>query len=254
MKNIVRPFYRALGYYPANIAGRDYKLDPYHINFWRKASKQEWEPNTYKILSQLLNSDSVYFDIGAWIGPTVLHAAKICKHVVCFEPDPTAYKYLRFNIDLNELQNVTSYSIALGDTLSVSKMSSFGHKLGDSMTSLLDKNPRGNTVDVLQMPWDTFMDAAKVEKIDLLKMDIEGGEFALLPTLKAYIDKNKPTMYLSTHSPYLDQADRKPKMQELVDILKAYKTCLNDEMEEIDINQLTTDDGINNFNSYVFMD
>lgn len=252
MRKLFEVLHRTRGYYSATIAGQRYKLDPYHLKFWRKAAKGRWEPSTFKILSTLLDKDSVYCDVGAWIGPTVLYAARICKHVYCFEPDPNAYRYLCWNVSLNHLQNVSTFSVALGDSSSVTKMSSFGSSLGDSMTSFIHKDPQGQTVDVLKLPWDLFLEASRLERIDLLKIDIEGGEFVLLPAIRDYLAETKPTLYLSTHAGFLDAADRKPAMENLLEILNVYPVCLTDELEEIDKDDLLSDEAVNGFKSYVF--
>ena len=241
------------GYMDAAIAGYDYKVDPYHPAFWQKAIAGTWEPNTYKILSHYLHQDSNYCDIGAWIGPTVLHAAKVAKKVVCFEPDPTAYRYLRWNIDLNQLKNVTSYSFALAETTAIARMASHRGKPGDSMTSLLFDN-EGSGVDVLTLQWQQFLEMSPVNQFDFLKIDIEGGEFQLMSSLAAYLTSHKPVLYLSTHAPLLEPSERLAKMQALVDILRIYNKCLDDNLNEIDIGALVSEDGLNNFRSYVFTD
>ncbi len=250
-----KPFevlHRARGYYSATIAGQHFRLDPYHLKFWRKAKSGRWEPDTFKILSALLDKDSVYVDIGAWIGPTVLYAARLCKHVYCFEPDPNAYRFLCWNVALNELHNVTTISAALGDKLAVTRMTSFGDSLGDSMTSLINRNPQGKTVEVLKFPWQTFLEASGLERPDLLKIDIEGGEFILLPAIRDYLAMHKPTLYLSTHAGYLDPEERRAAMESIIDILQVYRVCLDEHLEEIDPSDLLSDKAINDFKSFVF--
>jgi len=240
------------GYMDAAIAGYQYKVDPYHTVFWEKAVSGTWEPNTYKILTHFLNKNSNYCDIGAWIGPTVLHASQLAKNVICFEPDPTAYRYLRWNIDLNQLKNVTSYSFALAEKTSISRMASHRGKPGDSMTSLLFDN-EGSGVDVLTLQWQQFLDMSPVNHFDFLKIDIEGGEYQLLPNLADYLSEHKPIIYLSTHAPLLEPEQRLQKMQALVDILKVYGQCFDDNLQAIDINELVSDDALNNYRSYVFV-
>ena len=253
VKTIGKAYYRALGYYPITINGLKFKIDPYHFYFWRNAAKGQWEAQTYIILSRFLNADSVYCDVGAWIGPTVIYAAKICEQVICFEPDPVAYRFLNWNIELNKLHNVTSFSVALSTRTSIQRMSSFGNKLGDSATSLLNNDQGERGVDVLTLSWDAFIDISKMKKSDFIKIDIEGGEFALLPTLKDYISRYKPIIYLSTHAPLLDSDLRRAKMQQIVDILCMYKKCLNEKLEIVDIHELTSERAINQFRSYLFI-
>ena len=253
-KNLaLRDSYLVQGYMQANIAGYNFKLDPYHVDFWEKAASGSWEPNTYKILSHFLNENSNYCDIGAWIGPTVLHAAQCAKNVVCFEPDPTAYRYLRWNIDLNNLKNVTSYSLALAESMSISRMASHRGKPGDSMTSLLFDN-QGSGVDVLTLEWEQFLSLSPINQFDFLKIDIEGGEYQLLPSLKNYLQTHKPILYLSTHAPLLDEPQRREKMQSLIEVLSVYGQCLDDNLQPIEIETLVSEDALNHFRSYIFME
>jgi FkbM family methyltransferase len=249
-----RTYYRALGYYPISINGLKFKVDPYHFSFWRKAAKGRWEPNTYAIISKFINVDSVYCDVGAWIGPTVIYAAKQCKQVICFEPDPIAYRYLLWNIELNELQNVTSFSIALATRTAIQRMANFGSNLGDSSTSLLNDNQEKTGVDVLTLTWKAFIDFYNIHKIDFLKIDIEGAEFDLIPTLKDYISVYKPIVYLSTHAPLLDVSLRNAKMQQIIDVMGIYKKWLNENFKQVDISELSSEDALNHFYSYIFMD
>ena len=254
VKTIDKACFRALGYYPTSINGLKFKLDPYHIGFWRTVAKGRWEPHAYTIMSKFLNVDSIYCDVGAWIGPTVIYAARICKQVICFEPDPIAYRYLRWNIELNDLFNVTSFNIALANRIAIRRMSSFGGDLGDSMTSLLNDNQANKGIDTLTLTWDVFIDISKIDKIDFLKIDIEGGEFELLPTLKDYLSLHKPIVYLSTHVPFLDVNLRKDKMQQIIEVMGIYKKCLNENLMLVDIDELNDEDAQNHFCSYIFMD
>ena len=168
MVNIIKAFgkslFRAIGYYPARVGGLKLKCDPYHIGFWRAVSNNRWEPDTYKILSRYLNDGTVYCDIGAWIGPTALYAAKKCRRVICFEPDPVAYRYLLWNIQINCLDNAMPFNVALSDRDGLAKMGNYGEGFGDSMTSILDAGRKGGTTDVLGMTWETWMEFARPGK------------------------------------------------------------------------------------------
>lgn len=254
VKKIADAYYRALGYYPITINHSKFKLDPYHTKFWARAAKGRWEPHTFKILETFLNTDSVYCDVGAWIGPTVIYAAKKCRKVICFEPDPVAYRYLCWNIELNELDNVIPFNIALADDTAIQRMSSFGDGPGDSMTSLLNEDREKKGVFVLTLTWEAFNKLFKTEKVDFLKIDIEGSEFALLPTLKGYLSSHKPIVYLSTHAPFLDARSRREKLRQIIDVMGIYKKCLDEHLRPINIRELEGEDAMNNFCSYIFTD
>lgn len=253
-KSIIKAYYRTLGYFPISIDGLHFKCDPSHLGFWRNASKGRWEPETFKILSKFLNLNSIYCDIGSWIGPTAIYAAKKCRQVICFEPDPIAYRYLLWNIELNELSNVSPFNLALASQDGLVKMSSMGKELGDSMTSLLNADRKERAIDVLALTWETWVEISKVEKIDFFKIDIEGGEFAFLPTIRDYLSTHKPIVYLTIHSPFVDAALRREQVQRIVEVMNIYNRCLNEKLEPVSISQLSSEDALTQFCSYVFMD
>lgn len=255
LKSLGKAWFRAVGYYPVCIGKEKFKVDPDHIGFWRGAAQGRWEPHTFAILSKFLGGGSVYCDVGAWIGPTVLYAARLCRRVVCFEPDPIAYRYLRWNIELNDLRNVDSFSFALSDRTALQRMSSRGGRLGESTTSaLFDDSPNSRQIEVPALTWAAIRDLTRIERIDFLKIDIEGGEFALLPTLGGYLAKHKPVVYLSTHAPFLEAGLRERAMRQVADALAVYTTCLHNDMTPADPRDLTRGAALEHCRSYLFLD
>ena len=55
-------------------------------------------------LSLLKIKPKIFIDIGAWIGPYTLVAAKLGMRVFAFEPDKIAFEVLKKNIQLNEFK------------------------------------------------------------------------------------------------------------------------------------------------------
>lgn len=225
--------YRARGHYAGTLGGTPFRLDPYHSKFWRRAGSGRWEPETFAALDAHLHPDADYLDIGAWIGPTVLYAAKKARHVWCFEPDPTAFRHLAWNIEMNGLRNVSAYAVALSDRFGAARMASFGGEPGDSMTSLLNAGGSGG-MDVLTIAWEDFAAATDLSGVSLVKMDIEGAEFDVLPALLPWLRAARPALYLSTHAPFLDADTRAEKMRDLLGALDFYATCRDETGAKVD--------------------
>ena len=225
--------YRARGFCPATLAGEPFRLDPYHSTFWRKAAAGLWEPETFAVLSDHLDKAHDYLDIGAWIGPTVLFGARKARHVWCFEPDPTAFRALAWNIDLNDMDNVSAFAAALSDDVGMTRMASFGGEKGDSMTSLLNADGAAGS-DVLTIGWDHFAGSVDLSGVSLVKMDIEGAEFDVLPSLIPWLKQQRPALYLSTHAPFLDEATRAARMAELARSLSFYDLCRGETGQTVD--------------------
>lgn len=243
---------RLRGYYPVRIGGRDFLCDPNHISFWQKVSGNSWEPHTFAILDKLTSSSSTYCDIGAWIGPTVLYAARSCRRVFCMEPDRAAYMYLLQNIKLNKLDNVMPFHFALAPEERIGRMASPRGKQGDSMTSLLTPD-RANSMEVLCISWSGWLNLLGNPVIDSLKMDIEGGEFALLPTMAQYLRENRPGFYLSLHPHLLKEQARHRAMEEVVDVLACYGHFYDRRGEKRPLSSLLNEQTVNKGSSCLLM-
>ncbi|MFY2824719.1 FkbM family methyltransferase [Ruegeria sp. MALMAid1280] len=235
-------FYRARGYYAGNLNGEPFRLDPYHSKFWRKASVGAWEPETFAVLDKYLAPDSDYLDIGAWIGPTVLYGARRARHVWCFEPDPTAFRHLAWNLDLNDIRNVSAFGVALSDQFGVARMASVRGEPGDSTSSLLHDGAHGS--DALTVAWDQFEAVNNLSGVSLVKMDIEGAEFFVLPTLLPFLQKHRPALLLSLHSPLLTEADRLQKTEKLIKQLGFYSNILDERAQPVETTHLLSQNGL----------
>lgn len=251
VKAVQEAYCRSRGYYAQTIAGMPLKVAPYHIPFWRKASRGRWENETFEILAKYLRPDATYVDIGAWIGPTVLYASRRCRRVICFEPDPAAYRLLRWNLELNNASNVTALNLGVSDRSQMVRMASFGGSAGDSMTSMI--NPDANNgFEALVLDWNLITAICPLEDVSLVKLDIEGGEFVVVPALCDWLRENQVPLYLSTHAPFLPAEERKSRMQALVDALSFYGTCRDESLKPIDRSDLTSDALLAEFGAYVF--
>lgn len=222
------PSEKAQGYLDVSIDDFDFKCNLENRHFWRRVLSNDWESETFAILKRYLRPELTFYDVGAWIGPTTLYASALCHRVIAFEPDTSAYRHLLHNLELNQIQNVTSFNVALAQPEGIRPAGSFGGYLGDSMTSLV------YTPDVADVPMTQFV-CLNLEQLierlelpvpDFIKIDIEGGEFDLLPAISDLLLRFRPVLYLSLHEPYLPEAEREAAMNALVVLLEPIYTTL----------------------------
>jgi len=251
LTRVRKAIYRARGHYPGRLGGVPFRLDPYHSKFWRRAGASAWEPETFAVLDAHLAADADYLDIGAWIGPTVLYAAKKARHVWAFEPDATAFRHLAWNIELNGLRNISALPVALSTRTGVARMASFGGEAGDSMTSLLNAEAAGGS-DVVTLGWDSFAADADLSRVSLVKIDVEGAEFGLLPALRSWLEAHRPALYLSTHAPYLAEDERAAQMAALAETLSFYASCRDETGAPVTAEALTAGDALARFRTFLF--
>lgn len=167
--------------------------------FWKSMEDGFWEPGTLRFIRSRGTTEAVFVDVGAWIGPTTLVAAATGMKVYAFEPDPVAFSALRKNVALNPQLNEqisisnTAFYWKTGHT-ELHKM----HALGDSQSSLL--GPKNNSgIRVGTINGEEFLSNVQVPEGSIIKLDIEGGEYALVPKLVKVIVKKRLTCLLSTH-------------------------------------------------------
>jgi len=186
------------------------------IAFWEEFMSEREEDT--KIMSRYLSKDYSYLDIGAWIGSTVLYGSQMAKKCYAFEPDPIAFKILENNILANpNITNIKSYSKAIADHTGKIQIGS-NTNMGDSMSSILF-NKNALCVDCVSL--NTFFKDEDIQDCNFIKMDIEGGEFSVLPASKDFLQQIKPTLYLSLHTPWF--SDKKLFLETIMDSISFYK-------------------------------
>ncbi|MCE7991001.1 MAG: FkbM family methyltransferase [Roseivirga sp.] len=173
-------------------------------DYWQAVADGSWEPNTFKILNRFIKNDS-FLDIGAWIGSVSLYAAFTAKNVYSFEPDPIAVRELKENLSLNpvlkkKIDLVEKAVTADGENLNIYCRNNFG----DSASSMLSRSwDKGAQVEVEALLLEDFIKEKDIQDIGLIKVDIEGGEFSVIPAIQNVLKTYQPTLYLSFHFPYL---------------------------------------------------
>lgn len=166
-----------------------------HDWFWKQFADGTWEPSTFRIFDKFLTPESTMLDIGAWIGPTALYAAKRVKKIFAFEPDAVAFVRLCQNIDLNKAENIIPYPVAVSSEWGGIP---FGPKTGygDSMSSQIWA--KNSNVKVPAVSLSSLIDGVKP---DFIKIDIEGGEKFIFENSVRALSEHCPTIHLSLHTP-----------------------------------------------------
>lgn len=174
--------------------------------FWDSVRSGSWEPETYEVFDQYLSKDAYYFDIGAWIGPTVLYAAHISQKVFAFEPDPVAFNELKKNIELNNANPAIAKVQLFQEAISVESGSvELGTKSegGDSLSSVLLSDEE-KSWEVPSITARKMLEKAKIEEDKVFcKIDIEGFEYQLIPEMQSLLSRPDTTLYISLHPQFL---------------------------------------------------
>ncbi|TFH25554.1 FkbM family methyltransferase, partial [Candidatus Bathyarchaeota archaeon] len=176
-----------------------------------------------------------YIDVGAWVGPTVLYGSQLSRHAYAIEPDPVAISYLRKNISLNPdlIDKISVIDYCIGSENGIVRLGT--KTAGDSESSLLSIG-EAKFFQVKSITFDTLIESFKINDCNFIKMDIEGGEFLILPALRRFIKKFYPTLYLSIHG----FQSKRPLdyMKSISDVLSNYDYFENEQGQKIDVEEL----------------
>lgn len=129
-------------------------------------------------------SGQTVIDVGANYGDSSIWWAKASgSKVIAFEPLVNVFNVLEENIKLNDA-NVTAYNLALGNGEEIS-----GNSDGNMFCS-------GGDIKLKSEKLDSF----SFERVDLLKIDVEGFEMDVLLGAENTIRQFKPRIIIETHS------------------------------------------------------
>jgi FkbM family methyltransferase len=132
--------------------------------------------------------DMVIVDVGANIGITVDHFRKHAKKVYAIEPSPEHFKALARNKEFNKWNNVEIFQLAIADKDGEAIINCLPtNRTCNSITN--DYGQGGSPCKTLRM--DTFFKENKIEHVDFMKFDTEGGEDMILRSegFKNVVDK-----------------------------------------------------------------
>lgn len=154
--------------------------------------------STFYFLNSIETGD-IIIDVGANLGFYSLIAAKksVTGEVFSIEPDISNFQKLIENIQTNKLSCIIKpFLIALGNKEKEIHIESFG--TGNNGMKRVSKNllNNENSPEIKMISLDQFIHDCKINRVDWIKIDIEGYEYFLLEGAKTTIKKYKPTLYI----------------------------------------------------------
>ncbi len=146
---------------------------------------------------EIIGAAGIALDVGANAGYyTLLFSRFFSKGKVhAFEPLPSNTASIKTCIKLNQLHNVKVNEVAVSDKAGTAR---FLVNLTNSMGGISEKGD----LEVATLSLDEFVSSHDVQRVDLIKMDIEGGELSAIKGMSEIIKRHsKMVFFLATHSP-----------------------------------------------------
>ena len=147
------------------------------------------------LIKKEIHSGDVVLDIGAHIGYYTLQFANLVGptgKVYAFEPEPKNFELLKKNVQINKHDNVVLIQKIVSDKdgiveFFISKFDSIGNKLFKSNG---EHETKEYAIKIESTTLDEYFKDSK-EKIDFIKMDIQGGEGKATLGMKNLLKENK---------------------------------------------------------------
>jgi FkbM family methyltransferase len=124
--------------------------------------------------------DMIIIDAGANIGLITDHMRPHAKKIYAIEPASDHFEALQKNKDYNKWDNVELFKMALSGVDGETRL--YKNLKNRTCHSLVTDWGFKRSEPVKTMRIDTFMKENKIEKVDFLKLDVEGSENLILPS------------------------------------------------------------------------
>ena len=145
----------------------------------------------------------VFFDIGSYFGYYSLLAAQRGARVFAFEPDPANFSLLTQQIALNSFDQIHASPFALSDAPGRARFASAsvdnrgtGHLAG--------QGEAGDEITLTTL--DAFVAERGIERLDALKLDVEGAECRVFAGGQESLRRFRPAMLVELNPPCLERA------------------------------------------------
>ncbi len=173
-----------------------------------------YEPEVSRLISRLLGRGDVFVDVGAHFGYFSFIASQLvgdAGQVHAFEPIPENAGHIRQGIEDNEIANIKLNQVALGSKaghLELYIASAPGHSGGATLVHDADR-PDSQLVDMMTL--DDYLRAESVDRVRLVKVDIEGAEYdAFLGMEQLLSQREAPDVICEIHPYLLGRQDLSP--------------------------------------------
>jgi FkbM family methyltransferase len=178
---------KALGGKPVDIEalGAKMRLYPYNNVAEKRLlfTPQYFDPDERALLARRLEGDFVFLDIGASVGGYALFVAGFAgrqARILAVEPLPEIFERLAYNIGQNDFANVKALSCALADRDGEIALFVNSNNRGETSVRVISAEAQGTQLRVPAKTLLSLMREEGYDRIDAIKLDIEGAEDLVL--------------------------------------------------------------------------
>lgn len=148
--------------------------------------------------------DKIFFDVGANVGSYTMTLSKSAKRIYSFEASSFNAEILRNFVAISKLDNIEIINKAVSDTSGDQVTIYSSPDTGGNNTRFHDFGGGGESIKTITL--DKFVQDRGIEKVDVIKMDIEGSELAAFTGAQEILNKHRPVLLIEFHALVAKQA------------------------------------------------
>jgi FkbM family methyltransferase len=148
-------------------------------------------------LRDLLAPGTIFFDVGCNVGFFTVLAARLVGptgSVHAFEPIPHLAASARRNAAVNGLDNVSVHAVAVADHGGQAELLLAEHPGGATLSRSDAPPDLAGVASVPVVTLDDLVARGQVPPPDVVKIDVEGAEMAVLDGMQAVLHTNRPSL------------------------------------------------------------
>ena len=157
-----------------------------------------FKDTSHEKLMGLVNQGDVVLDIGTNFGTTILQFADLVgKDGVTygFEPDPINFAICKTNLKLNDHSNVFVENVGLGsENGKVSLIVDTESNRGGNRIGVASQDKESHEIDICVL--DEWVGSRDIQRIDLIKIDVEGYEMEVLKGASNVLLRYRPVLFI----------------------------------------------------------
>lgn len=176
------------------------------------------EPRASRLLSQCLRPGMTVVDVGSNLGYYALLESWLVEPqgmVIAIEPVPENAELCKRNISLNGCSNIVFRQMAISD---------------QNATLPVHVSERSNWHSLYPVPWptkevsvaactlDALVRELSLDRVDLIRMDLEGYELKVLDGMRATICQHSPRLLVEIHPQIVGREPMRRYLSELEDL------------------------------------
>lgn len=168
-----------------------------------------YEPHVRKCCEALLTAGDVFLDIGAHIGYHTLFAACLVGpqgKVFAFEPDPVLHATLAHNASQFSWVVTLPYAVWESSRTLTFERSSFASESGWGTLCTVRDLRKGEHAAVKAVSLDDWIAEFPLGAIDVIKVDAEGSEMAILTGARDTLNRFRPIIVVEVNDILLREA------------------------------------------------